>query len=318
MPDEDLLQHFEVIIDGAQEPLVRKYLEDAAKCFNIGVYNGAVIFVWNAIICYIQRVIEVVGIAFFIYKYRKVYPKKDMPSDLWQVNDSMLLEICEGMGLLSHDVHIKLDRLREHRNDCAHPSGIFMTAEDTLALMDSIRDYISRKMIDERLTNIGILREFIKEVKSKQDGEEIAPWVQEDLYPRLAHDLLTIYLEDEAVKDASGIEGLWKNIWSRIDESTRQLLWDRLSGAVSDALEDESSFRSPYELANFIVWPSSDEEHRYRDKICRLYIEWLDRRIREDGLEDHDDESLAIMLKWYMPTSQREQLQPILEKIIRR
>ena len=134
------------------------------------------------------------------------------------------------MGLVREFID-SLDEPRNCRNDCAHPSGIFVSADEALELVESIREAVSRQVNDDRLTNIAILREFIKEAE-EPEGRAIARWVQDDLCAQLAHDLLTMYLRDEEVENVSGVVGLWQELWHRSDDDQKRNLWNRLAQAV--------------------------------------------------------------------------------------
>lgn len=222
MPDEELAQRFKTVVQSAQEPLVRRYLEEAYRCFVAKAYNGAVVMAWNAVACYLRQVVEAISIGLFEHNYR-VLQDQNPPSELWRVNDNLFIETCKRIGVLG-EVLGELERPRNRRNACAHPSGIFVLVDEALELMESLSNVVSRQIDDERLTGRAILREFI-EVAEEQEGRAIARWVQEDLCGQLAHDLLKIYLEE--IENVSGIAGLWQELWPRIDEQQKEHLWGR-------------------------------------------------------------------------------------------
>lgn len=315
MPDEALRQRFERIVQNAGEPMVRRYMEEAYRCFVGEAYNGAVVMTWNAIAFYLRQVVEAVGVALFEHNFTVLHRQRP-PADLWRINDDLFLQTCRRMGVLS-DAIDRLDRLRNRRNDCAHPTGIFVSSDETLELAESVCDVISRQVVDERLTDQAILREFVR-IADQRDGETIAPWVREDLCPQLAHDLLTIFERDDEVSDASGIIGLWRGLWDRLDELTQQRLWGRIERIVEATLQEvETALRSPEEIVRLIIWPNPDDEHSSRDRVGQLFVEWLEQ-LAQSGEFTAADMELARGLRQHLPASLCGRLRAALQEMSRR
>jgi hypothetical protein len=316
MPDETLRRRFEVVVQSTNEPTVRRYLEEACRCFAAEAYNGTVMMTWNAVAYYLRQVIETINVALFKHNYKFLYDQ-DPPAELWRINDNLFLQTCRRMGILS-DVVDYLDRLRNRRNDCAHPSGIFVSSDETVELAESIYAVVARQVMDERLTDIAILREFAR-TASEQDGTTIANWVQDTLCPQLAHDLLTIFSRNDEVKDISGIVGLWRELWSRLDDLSKQRLWDRIERIVQTVLQEdeEIALRTPEELVRLIVWPHPDDEHQSRDRIGQLFVEWIEE-LAQSGTFREVDMALARGLRPCMPAFLRERLQVALQEMTRR
>lgn len=316
MPDENLSKRFEAVVQSAQAPIVRQYLEEARRCFVAEAYNGTVVMAWNAVACYLRQVVEAISVALFKYNYQVLH-HQNPPGELWRVNDNMFIRTCQRMGVL-REVVDRLDEQRNRRHDCAHPTGIFISANEALELVESIREAVSRRADDERLRDRATLREFIK-VAEEQEGRAIARWIQDDLCGQLAHDLLTIYLRDEEIDNVSGIVGLWQELWPRIDGQQKGHLWNRLEHVVQNVLQDEqgSILRTPEELIRLIVWPSPDEDHEARDRTGTLYVEWF------EGLAAYGDFRAVNMelgreLRQHLPASLRERLQAALQEMTRR
>jgi hypothetical protein len=316
MPDEALSQRFEAVAQSAQDPLVRRYLEEAYRCFIAEAYNGAVVMAWNAVACYLRQVVQAISVALFEHNYRLLH-NQNPPGELWRINDNLFIQTCQRMGAL-REVIDRLDEPRNRRNDCAHPTGVFVLADETLELVESIREVVSRQVDNERLADRAILREFVR-VAKEQEGRAITRWVQDDFCAQLAHDLLTMHLRNETIKDASGIAGLWRGLWSRIDDDQKRHLWNHLERAVQSVLQDEQEthLRTPEDLVRLIVWPSPDEDHEARDRIGELYVEWFER-LAESGDFRAVDLDLACELRQHLPAPLRERLQNTLQEMARR
>jgi len=315
MPDEALRQRFEAVINSATEPSVRQYLEEAYRCFVAEAFNGAIVMTWNAAAYYLRQVVEAISVAFFQYNY-KVLHNQNPPDELWRINDNPFMQACHRAGILS-DVIPVLDHPRDCRNRCAHPSGVFVSANEALELAESIGHVVSHRVAKERLTAPAILREFAR-TASEPDGEAIAQWVQEALRPQLAHDLLTIFERNDDVTDVSGIIGLWRGLWNRVDEATQQRLWDRIERIAQNTLSDvDNALRTPEELVRLIVWPATDAECSPRDRIGELFVTWLEG-LAQSGQFRAVDMDLARGLRQYLPPSLHERLQSALQEMTRR
>lgn len=315
MPDVGLQQRFEAIVQGAAEPLARRYLEEAYRCFCAEAYNGAVVMAWNAVAFHLRRVVEEVGEAYFRHNY-KILHGQEPSDDLRRINDNLFIQACARAGILQ-DAIPGLEPLRNRRNDCAHPTGIFVTLDEIIDLVESIGNIVSRQVVNERLTNIAILREFAR-VAGEQDGKTIAAWVQENLCPQLMHDLLAIFERDDEVRDVSGIIGLWRGLWNRVDDLTRQRLWDRIERIVRAVLhEADRSLRTPEEWVKLIVWPNPGDEHPSRDCVGQLFVEWIEQRA-QSGEFAAADMGLAYDLLRHLPPSLCERLGAVLQEMVRR
>lgn len=315
MPDEALQERFQRVVQSACEEMVRRYLEEAYRCFAAEAYNGAVVMTWNAVAYYLRQVAEAISVALFKHNY-KILQGQDPPPELWRINDNLFIQACKRMGVLS-DVIDRLNDLRDCRNKCAHPAGIFASPDETLELVESIRNVISRQVTDERLIDPAIVREFAQ-VCPEQEGETIAPWVREDLCPQLAHDLLTMFERNDEIKDVLGIIGLWRGLWNRLDGATQQRLWARVERIVQAILQEtEAALRTPEEAVRLIVWPNPDDEHPSRDRISQLFVEWLERLARSGEFRE-SDMALARELRQCLPAPLRERLQAALQEMTRR
>ncbi|MGB9880867.1 MAG: hypothetical protein ACPLRM_08905, partial [Anaerolineae bacterium] len=298
MPDEALQRRFEAVVQSAAEPMVRRYLEEAYRCFVAEAYNGAVVMTWNAVAYYLRLVVETISKALFRHSY-KVLNRQEPPEDLSRINDNLFIQACDRAGILC-DVIPDLNRPRNRRNDCAHPTGVFVSPDEALELAESVRDVVSRQVTNERLTNLAALREFAR-IAGKQEAETIVRWVQEGLCAQLAHDLLTIFERNDDVRDVSGIIEMWQGLWNRVDEPTRQRLWGRIERVTEAILQDENALRTPEEMVRLIVWPNPDDDHPVRDRVGQLFVAWIEE-FAQSGQSRAEYMELARNLRDHLPT----------------
>lgn len=136
MPEAGQATAFEAIMLEACEiaPDIHPYLEEARRCFSAQAYNAMVVMVWCAVIARLLYEIKYVGgKPIFEPEYEAEYGRKP-PDDLKKVEDSKLIRVCKRLGLISEETENVLNGCREKRNDCAHPSDVFVTEGDEVLL----------------------------------------------------------------------------------------------------------------------------------------------------------------------------------------
>ncbi len=316
MPDPALARRIAAVVETTCEPDVRRYLEEAYKCFMAEAYSAAVVMAWNAVACHMRHVVEKIGEAFFAYHYSAVH-KGNPPKSMRDVHDSHLVTTCKRMGVLPSDpVHIAVDTLRNRRNDCAHPTGLFASEEELVDLLDKLCIYLRQSVSDVRLSPQAALEFIMDEEQNEQEILQIVAWVHESHCEQLAHHMLTMFLTNEDV-DTSRLEVLWKRLWERVDDEGRRHLWVRLEHAVQQALDDENRLRTPEDLLALIVWPSPEDSHEVRDCIGELYLSWLEKRLEQNDFAERDMK-LARELRQYLPANLRTRANTLWQEMIRR
>ncbi len=309
MSNNVLRQRFKAVVNNTSEPSMRRYLEEAYRCFMAKAFTSMVVMLWNAVAYYLRQVVKSINFGFFEYHYKTLH-REEPPEDPIQINDNRFIQACERAGILSNVIQT-LDRLRIYRNKCAHPTGIFVSMDEALELIKSVVNVISLRIEDQRLTKLPALREFAR-ITNERDGEAIAQWVHEDLCPQLAHDLLTMFEREDKESDVSGIIGLWRGLWNRLDAETQQRLWDRLERIVQNTLSDvDNALRTPEQLVRLFIWPAPDAECPPRDRIGELFVNWLEGLAQSGQFRDIDGE-LAYGLRAHLPISLRDRLDDLL------
>lgn len=331
MPDAMQNQKFDILVDCVVDQEVRLYLEEARKCFFAGAYNASVVMAWCGTILYFRKVVMRFGVDFFAYQLSvpetgkttrleedvfNSWKRQIIERGLRVVNDQKLLEACKRMGIVVPEkVQIQF---RERRNVFAHPDLEFATPEEALELVSLGREVYERSVETEFITNPAALIEYAKQTTDHHDVEQVSSYLKapENDVLNCAHRILDAFIVDEdANPDVLII--LWRALWNHLDEERKESLWRHIEQELQIILETPSSLRTPEEFANFIVWPSLDQEHEARDRIGMLYVEWFERLLQEDELRGSDMD-LARQLLQYLPESQRERLRTVLREMMRR
>jgi hypothetical protein len=81
---------------------------------------------------------------------------KNPPDELLRINDGRFMEVCKRSRHIARCCS-SLDRLRDRRNDCAHPSGIFVSVDEALELAESISNVVSCRVVEDAFDKSGYL-----------------------------------------------------------------------------------------------------------------------------------------------------------------
>lgn len=330
MPDTTLLQEFDAIVDSAVEPDVRRYLEEARRCFGAGANNAAVIMAWCGIILYFRRVVERFGFDFLAYQRWVIdISEETCPEDAfnnwkssiiqkqWRgVSDHQLLEACERMQL-DMPGEVKSE-FRVKRNAFAHPDMEFAAPGEALELVRSGLEVYKRRVETAHLTYIVDLFAYAKQTTDSAAVQQAVYCLNasNNAVLECAHDVLDDFTVDREASQ-EGLTALWEALWKRLDEGRKESLWKHIVRRLQDVLDDPDSFRSPEELARFIPWPDPGTEHKGRDRIGEMYVAWLENRVSDDEFINADI-GLARDLRQHLPEPWQERLQSALEEMIRR
>jgi len=325
MPDPVSLSRVECVVQSACEPNVRRYLDEAYKCFRAEAYNAAVVMAWCGVIAYFRLLVSQIGVPFLAYHYWALKRKNDHESehgsfDQWQVDfnlkevpDRNLLEALQRMHLVEVS---NLAVLRQRRNSFAHPDNEFASEQEAVGLIETANVVCHRTVSRERISHLADVVGYAKATSDKLAAQRIGWWIEDTSCLELAHGVLTAYLYDEEA-NVAGLLGLWYGLWWRLTEQQTASLWDRLECAVEDAVGNLSILRSLYDLTDLVIWPRPDTENKSRDRIAEIYIAWLENRVstNEFGGPDID---LARRLRQHLPCNIRQKLQIIVEDMKRR
>ena len=330
MSSTTLMQEFDAILNSIAEADVRRYFEEARRCFTAGASSAAVVMTWCGVVLYFRRIVERFGFDFLAYQLWAIDISQEerledafnnwkcpIVEKRWQrVNDQQLLEACKRMGLqVPERVQVEF---RIKRNALAHPDMEFVTPEEALELIRSGQEVYSRRVENEQLTDIDGLFAYAKQTTDgaavKQTADHLN--VTDDDALQYAHRALDAFTKDEEASQ-EGLAAFWGALWDRLHEQGKESLWRHIERELQVILDDPVSLRTPEDMAGFIIWPDLHAEHKSRDKIAKMYLAWLEDRVNTDEFIDADM-VLARDLRDHLPEPWRERFQRVLEEMIRR
>ena len=323
------MQELDAILNSVAEADVRRYLEEAQRCFSARASNAAVVMAWCGVILYFRRVVERFGFDFLAYQLWAIDISQEerledafnnwkcpIVEQRWQrVNDRHLLEACKRMGLQVPE-RVQVD-FRIKRNALAHPDMEFVTPEEALELVRSGQGVYSQHVKNERLTDID---GFFAYAKQTTDGAAVKQVVDhlnvtDDRTLQYAHRALDAFTKDEKTSQ-EGLVAFWGGLWDRFDERQKESLWRHIEQELQVVLDDPDSLRTPEDMAQFIIWPDPRAEDRGRDRIAGMYVVWLEGRVSNNEFINADM-GLARDLRLLLPDHWQERLQRVLEEMIK-
>jgi len=241
VPDTTLLQEFDAIADSAMEPDVRRYLEEARRCFGAGANNAAVVMAWCGVILYFRRVVERFGFDFLAYQRWAIDISEETHSedafDKWKssiiqkqwrgVSDHQLLEACKRMKL---DVPGEVkSEFRVKRNAFAHPDMEFATPGEALELVRSGLEVYKRRVETAYLTDIVDLFAYATQTTDSAAVQQTVHFLNasDNAVLEYAHKVLDAFTDGRGTSQ-EGLTALWEALWKRLDEGRRESLWKHI------------------------------------------------------------------------------------------
>ena len=141
---------------------------------SVGLFDGAINYIWNAVILTLRKKILNFGLALVAQTLSKKFDE----SDLEDIRDSELLDLCYKLELLSEEGYFFLNQCREIRNkfSAAHPS---VARIDDRELITFISRCCKFGITDDYALQGVKVSDFINAIKGRKfDDEELTIWKQ--------------------------------------------------------------------------------------------------------------------------------------------
>ncbi|WP_077928855.1 hypothetical protein [Wohlfahrtiimonas populi] len=138
-----VIQLFESTISilGIDEKQKAIYMSKFVVCVAVGLFDGALSYLWNETIVVLRQKIAKFDINYFYsiaVSINNNYKKLNSEEDLSGVSDYDLLEVCRRMGLLNNESHRRLTNVNYFRNhgSAAHPNSTELSGLDILSFLE--------------------------------------------------------------------------------------------------------------------------------------------------------------------------------------
>jgi hypothetical protein len=207
------------------------YLSKFTVAVSVGLFDGALNFLWDETIKAIRRLVVSFDLQYFFNvaaTTNSKYKNLSSPDDLEALTDHDLLEINRRIGLISDITFKRLEHVNYLRNhaSAAHPNENDVTGTEILSLLDYCLRYAITAKPDHSVIQIKQLFDNIrvKEIP-KEDFESIGNDIFKQPEERINDFVLSLFglycdpRHDQFVK--KNIERLSRKIWPATSEEVR-------------------------------------------------------------------------------------------------
>lgn len=225
------------------------YLSKFTVAITVGLFDGALNFLWNETINAIRNMVNAFDLQYFYSVAETInnrYKKLNTFEDFEVISDHDLLEICRRIGLLN-DINFNrlghVNYLRNHASS-AHPNQNDITGIEMLSLLEQCLKYA---IIANPDTSVITIKMLLDNIRKKSIPIEDVPAISDDLLKqpqeRINDFILTIFglycdeRQEIVVKD--NIELLAKSIWCGVDSEIKYIIGSKFGLYRKQALIDK-------------------------------------------------------------------------------
>ena len=207
------------------------YLSKFTVAISVGLFDGALNFLWDETIKALRRLVSNFDLHYFFNVAQTTnnkYKNLATVDDLEAIGDHDLLEISRRIGLVSDINYKRLENVNYLRNhaSAAHPNENSVSGIEILSLLESCLKYAIIAKPDHSVIQ---LKQLFENIRSKEIPTDDFPVIGTDLkkqpQERIDDFVLSIfgvYTDPRVdVKVRKNIEGLTLCIWGNVTEETK-------------------------------------------------------------------------------------------------
>lgn len=243
---------------------------------SVGLFDGAINYIWNAVILALRHKVKNFGLALVAQTLGRTFEENDLNN----IMDAELLDLCYRLQLLSEDGYFFLNQCRDIRNNfsSAHPS---IARIDDRELINFISRCCKYGITDDYSLQGVNVSDFLSAVKGRKlDEEELNIWVGKltDTFSAqrqlLIPTLMGVYCDPES-SETTRINALKicfavKNI---IDEKTKSTMIEQYNKYfVKGETEKCSASEILFEKLQMLNLLSSPKQHSIVKNACRTLL----------------------------------------------
>ena len=126
-------------LSGIPEDLRDELLARMCVATSVGLFDGAINYVWNASVNNLRKKVKHFG----YNVVGQILQKKFEENDLYDMKDSELLELCLQINLISEDGYYFLSQCRDIRNNysAAHPNSNMLDDRELIIYINRFAKY---------------------------------------------------------------------------------------------------------------------------------------------------------------------------------
>lgn len=240
---------------------------------SVGLFDGAINYIWNAVIITTRQKIRNFGFSLI----GQTLGKKFEESDLNELMDSELLNLCYKIQLLSEEGYFFLNQCREIRNNfsVAHPSVAEIDDRELINFISRCCKYGITNDYSVKGVNIA---DFLGAVKGRKlDEDELGAWAQrlsetfQGQRQLLVTTLMGIYCDADSTEESRlNALRICMLLREHIDESVQSSLIDQYNEYfIKGATDKYSAARIFFEKLQMLNLLSEPDKHLIVKNACK-------------------------------------------------
>lgn len=257
------------------ERLKSTYLSKFTVAVSVGLFDGALNFLWDETIKSLRRLASNFDLQYFLVVAQTInnkYKNLNSIDDLEAIGDHDLLEICRRIGLVNDINYKRLEHVNYLRNhaSAAHPNENYVSGIEMLGLLENCLKYAIIAKPDHSVISI---KQLFDNIRTKEIPREDFPVIGADLCKQ----------PQERIDDfILSIFGVYTD--TRTDAPTKKNI-DRLTPHIWEAITEETKFSIGSKFG--LYRKNGDVE---RKEAVQKFLETV------NGLQYKDEDSLAAEL----------------------
>lgn len=240
---------------------------------SVGLFDGAINYIWNAVILTLKRKIKNFGLALISQTLNKKFDDDDLNNYM----DSQLLDLCYKLELLSEDGYFFLNQCRDIRNNfsSAHPS---IAKIDDRELINFISRCCKYGITNDYLLQGISVSDFLSSLKGRKfDDDELDVWTQKltETFPAqrqlLIPMLMGIYCDPDST-EITRLNALKISVAVNtcIDEKIKSAMIEQYNQYFVKGLADKcTAAKSLFEKLQMLNLLNSSEQHSIVKTACK-------------------------------------------------
>lgn len=145
-----------------------KFIARACIASSVGLFDGAIIYVWNSVIKELRRKVDTFGLEMI----KHIRGNKVDDNFLENIRDADLLLICRQLNIISEQGYFYLDQCRDTRNNAsaAHPSEIEIDDRELINFISRCTKYGLSNNFDRSGIDFKSLVSILESTKTTDDN----------------------------------------------------------------------------------------------------------------------------------------------------
>lgn len=245
------------------------YLSKFTVAVSVGLFDGALNFLWDETIKALRRLVVRFDLQYFLNVAQTInnkYKNLNTVDDLEAIGDHDLLEICRRIGLVSDINYKRLENVNYLRNhaSAAHPNENSVSGIEMLSLLESCLKYAIVAKPDH---SVIVLKQLFDNIRTKVIPIEDFPVIGEDLcrqpQERIDDFVLSLFgVYTDTRTDATvrkNIDRLNPHIWSNITEEIKYTIGSKFGVYRKNGDVDRKDFVQKFlETVNGLQYKDED------------------------------------------------------------